>query len=159
MVGKDLVAESPYRFKRTLYVGLFPHQTMHDQTCKFLHADSAHLNSSLRHFRTDSMKVHKGIAPSWTSFFSASGASFSDLKLVYAATANSQGLVHAMAGGPVLSGNKCVVHLYPVDLRYDPSTVTSEEVVRAATHGLAALHKVNNIGYPSLTNVECQFGL
>ena len=108
--------------------------------------------SSVRHFRTDSMVVHKGIVP-WKTFSSASGVSFSDLKSVYAATATSQGLVHAMAGSPILSSNKYTVRLYPVGLRYDPLTVTSEEVVKAAAHGilhgLAALHKVN-IGHPSL---------
>lgn len=102
-------------------------------------------NASLRHFRTDSMAVHKGITP-WETFSSASGVSFSDLKSVYAATANSQGLVHAAAGSPILTSDKYTVHLYPVGLRYDPLTVTSEEVVKAAAHGilhgLAALHEV-----------------
>ena len=92
------------------------------------------------------MVAHKGIAP-WQTFSSASGASFNDLKSVYAATANSQGLVHAVAGSPILSRNKYTVRLYPVGLRYNPLAVISEEVVKAAAHcilhGLAALHKVN----------------
>ena len=94
------------------------------------------------------MTVHKEISP-WEAFSSASGVSFSDLKSVYAATANCQGLVHAAAAGdPVLRGDKYAVRLFPVGLRYNPMAATSEEVVRAAAHGilhgLDALHKVRN---------------
>ncbi|GIL98231.1 hypothetical protein Vretimale_3642 [Volvox reticuliferus] len=93
-------------------------------------------------FRTDILAVHKRVYP-WSDYEEWSGVCFKDLQELYRATANCQGVVHAVQGAPTLVADKYSVDLVPVGLQ--PTVLSTEEEARCMAggllQGLAAIHE------------------
>ena len=72
--------------------------------------------------------------------------SFTRLQELYRATAERQGLVHALEDGPTLNGDVYSVDIVPVGLPSSNALPASEDDARrllhGLLHGLAAIHKV-----------------
>ncbi|KAG2493445.1 hypothetical protein HYH03_008263 [Edaphochlamys debaryana] len=96
-------------------------------------------------FRTDTLAVRKRVSP-WRTFASLCGMEVEQLQELYDATAQRQGLVHAVEGGPILEGNMYSVDIVPVGL---PSSNTepfetedeARQLLHGLLHGLAAIHQ------------------
>ncbi|PNW83793.1 hypothetical protein CHLRE_04g217700v5 [Chlamydomonas reinhardtii] len=95
-------------------------------------------------FRTDVLAVRKRLSP-WSAFASWCGMSFTRLQELYRATAERQGLVHALEDGPTLNGDVYSVDIVPVGLPSSNALPASEDDARrllhGLLHGLAAIHK------------------
>ncbi|GFR49574.1 hypothetical protein Agub_g11621 [Astrephomene gubernaculifera] len=95
-------------------------------------------------FRTDVLAVRKCVSP-WCTFASWCGVDFTRLQELYRATAQRQGLVHAMKGGPILDGSVYSVDIIPVGLPSSSALLVTEDDARqllhGLLHGLAAIHE------------------
>ena len=63
-----------------------------------------------RFFSASDMVARKRIQP-WSPMEHVMGVKFADVRRLYGETANAPGLVHAVAGGPVLDGDRYDVTL------------------------------------------------
>ncbi|KAG2445395.1 hypothetical protein HXX76_000017 [Chlamydomonas incerta] len=94
-------------------------------------------------FRTDKLAVRKRVSP-WSTFASWCGVDFTRLQELYRATAQRQGLVHALKDGPILKGSVYSVDIIPVGLSSSNALLTTEDEARqllhGLLHGLAAIH-------------------
>lgn len=92
--------------------------------------------------------VRKRIEP-WPLMEVVAGVSFADISQLYRDTAQDQGLVHAVEG-PSLVREKYTVTLAPIGRQGQYERIRSEEDVRCMAHGLlhglAAIHKVSELG-------------
>ena len=91
------------------------------------------------------MVARKRIKP-WSLVERMMGVKFADIRRLYGETANAPGLIHAVAGGPVLDGDRYDVTLAPLGREGKYESFNDEKAVQRMAHGLlhglAAIHEV-----------------